>query len=271
MAGAFGSYIQNPANSLTTASVVSGEIASGSVSTFSLASGAVTATQMGSGSVASGSIASGSVSRFAMASGAVNSGQVSSGSVIGQAGGGAFNIGSGTITTNDLGSGSIVSGLIASGQVGTGHLSSGTQFNGPSFFYANCVENISGSVLAVAFTSGSFICVAQAGSGLRLPAVGVSNANVLSGNPVQVFYDGVLQTNFASGWSGQSPGLLGGNILFCGSGGLLITLSGANGGMKSGYAFQRIGIPFSGGLLIQPDTVLTSGPSATPFAAPALV
>ena len=45
----------------------------------------------------SGELSSGTVSRFHLASGAANSGHIASGSVLGSLGGGAFNIASGTI------------------------------------------------------------------------------------------------------------------------------------------------------------------------------
>src|SRR5262249_26306396 len=146
--------------------IVSGNIASGQVGQFHLASGAVT----------SGAIASGQVSQFKLASGAVNSGQIASGAVIGAFGGGAPTLASGTIGPTDLGSGAVASGNTASGAVIT---------------YARdvitdlfmCSETISGVRSVTIDPAGSGqIRIAMAAVSGRMPAIGVVFENNLSGS-----------------------------------------------------------------------------------------
>lgn len=141
--------------------VVSGSFASGQVSVFALANA----------SVQSGTIASGSVARFHLASGAVNSGQLASGVVLGQAGGGAFNIASGTISNLDIGSGAITSGLISSGQVSTNHLASGS---------VQRFQLGSGSVNSGHLASGSI--AGQAGGGVSVASGSLGTFDLASGS-----------------------------------------------------------------------------------------
>lgn len=58
------------------------------------------------------------------------SGMVASGAIMGQPGGGNYNIASGTIGSNELASGSVLSGTIASGSIGINHFQSGLQISG---------------------------------------------------------------------------------------------------------------------------------------------
>lgn len=193
---------------------------------------------------------------------AAQSGDVASGAITGQAGGGYFCVASGTLTTNDLGSGAIVSGLIASGQLGRFHFASGTVID-----LFPCGQSVSG-VIAVAWGSGGcFVVPAERQSGLRLPAVGVAIAAAVSGALIQVVRRGLVTTAvsgvIASGFYGQ--------LLYVGSGGLILNQSGFHAGASSGGGpnpsvatisgclVQRIGTSVSGGIDVCPDTNVTSG------------
>jgi hypothetical protein len=197
--------------------------------------------------------------------------------VLGQAGGGPFNIASGTIGKNDLSSGIITSGnLIGSGAIlgslggGTFHIASGTV--GPNdlgsgifqFFLAQAGELISG-FQAVCVTSGnnsSGLCIvnANAGSGLRLPAVGVVTGNFASGAAnIQVIYGGVVTPS--SGMLAANASGFAGRNLYAGSGGQIVTQSG----LTSGMGWQRMGVVigygFSGlAMEVRPEWQVTSGP-----------
>jgi hypothetical protein len=214
------------------------------------------------GAVVSGELASGIVSRFQLASGAVNSGHVGSGAVAGQLGPGAFNIlsgtiaafdlGSGIITNSYIGSGAITSGKIASGSIGFNHFTSGLLRG----FVLPCVEAISG-LRAVCITSGNVLANAMAGSGLRLPVVGIVTSGFVSGDTVQVYNKGVLTVGGTLDltWSGQV-----GKTLICGSAGVIIATSLA----ASGQSWNRLGVSLSGGMIINIDPQLTSGAISTP-------
>lgn len=70
-------------------------------------------------------ISQGAVQSGAIGPNSIVSGQVASGAIMGQAGGGPFNIASGTINSFDIGSGGVRSGNIASGSIGQFALASG--------------------------------------------------------------------------------------------------------------------------------------------------
>jgi hypothetical protein len=230
--------------------------------------------------VYSGSVASGNIGWPHLSVDAVRSGHIGSGAVLGQAGGGSFSIASGTIGTNNIGSGAIVSGLIASGQVGTNHLSSGCVVSGriasgqigTNHFTSgaiitygradvenaiNCQEPVSG-LNAVCVTMSSTIALAMAGSGLRLPAVGVVFTNVASGSAVTVILGGKYVPTTA-GWAATWSGFTG-KPLYVGSGGIVVTQSG----LLSGMGVQRLGVAVSGGIIVNPDVSITSGVVASP-------
>lgn len=244
-------YLQ-PNGALPTSVVVSGGVASGSVASGSvhgffgpvrnIASGTVGVFDFGSGAVVAGSVGSG----------AVVSGNIASGQL------GSFHIASGRLTGFELGSGSIVSGRIASGQLGYGHLASGANaFTNSDLF--NTVELISGFA-AVCLTSGNVIALAQAGSGLCLPAIGVVKDNFVSGALATVFYAGQINAPATAGalWSGQA-----GRPVYVGSGGAVQ----AGGLMVSGQGWQRMGIAVSGGVIVNVNAAITSGALTTPAGA----
>jgi hypothetical protein len=139
--------------------ISSGEIASGSIGQFSLASGAVNSGHIGNAAVVSGSIASGQIGSAHIASGGVLSGNIASGQI------GAFHLASGVLAGATLGSGQVTSGTIASGQVGQFHLSSGA---------VN-----SGHIGNNAVVSGS-IASGQIGS-FHIASGGVQSGNIASG------------------------------------------------------------------------------------------
>jgi hypothetical protein len=104
-----GYFLRGDANGvLSWATAGGGSVNSGSITQFSLASGAVNSGHIGNNAVVSGSVASGQVSRFHIANQSIFSGHISSSEV------GAIH----------LASGAVVSGSIASGQVGNNHLTS---------------------------------------------------------------------------------------------------------------------------------------------------
>jgi len=123
--------------------VFSGNINSGQVGYYHLASGVISTATLGSGQVTSGVIASGSVGQFALSSGAVNSGQIGNGAVvsgsIASGSVGQYAIASGSITAEHIASGAVInadvadnavtSGKIASGTIGSLHISSGGVIN----------------------------------------------------------------------------------------------------------------------------------------------
>jgi hypothetical protein len=126
--------------------------------------------------------------------------------------------------------------------------------NRPIFDYFVFQEQCSG-IKAVCITSGSRISRAQCGSGLRLPAIGVTSGNVASGAIGRVYYYGYVgltqSGQIASGFQGQP--------LYVGSGGIIVNQSGRNiGGVLnapflSGNMQQQIGIAMSGGLFVMPS------------------
>ena len=161
-------------------------------------------------------------------------------------------IASGQIGLNHLAAGAVQSGNIGSGQVGPAHLASG-QYR---FFLLPTVEAVSG-LKAVCIASGNFIALAMAGSGLRLPTVGVIMSNYASGALAQVITAGVLPVTSGMDqyYSGQD-----GRLVYAGSGGGVQAI----GGMVSGQAWQRLGTGYSGSMLVEISTTLTSGANATP-------
>lgn len=106
------------------ASVQSGQIASGSIGAIHIQVGG-----LGSGAIASGSLGqfvlgSGAVTNTALGNNAVSSGNISSGSI------GQFAFGSGAVTGVALASGAVQSGNIASGSIGSFHISNGGVLSG---------------------------------------------------------------------------------------------------------------------------------------------
>ena len=252
---------------LANGSVKSGTIAAAVIGTPHIANNAITNALMASGAVTSGNIASGqiglfhmasgfagwsggggagltsgSVSQFFMASGAVNSGHVSSGAVLGSLGGGAFTIASGTIGTNDIGNGQILSGNIGSGQIGNFHLSIT-----PQICFHTTEEPISG-FRAVCMSQSGNLRVAMASVSGRMPAIGFTTTNVLSGASMAVIVAGKFQ--LSSGMADYS-GFLGAPV-YIGRSGQFVTASGSfnSGGFASGDWIQEIGVPYNSGGLI---------------------
>lgn len=252
----------------------------------SLGGGGVLSGNLGSGSVPNDALASGVVTWDKLGSGSVRTSHMGSGSVLGQLGA-TPHIASGTLAGFELGSGSILSGRIASGQIGFGHLANGSVQSGSvasgvlarmhmasgcvvDFFV--CEQAISG-IRAVAWGSGGCsIVLAERHSGLRLPAFGIAAGNYVSGDSVPVVTAGFVGCTFSGGVaSGQF-----GRLLYVGSGGLLVNLSGymegassgtgpnpvANTGEISGCLVQPVAVSVSGGVYVRigdPRSGLLSG------------
>lgn len=256
-------------------------IASGQIFNNNIASGVVTFSNLGSGCVTSGKIASGQVGEYHLGSGCVRSSAIASGQVGGIhlasgvftsgilasgtiswvhiASGGLLsgNIASGQITAAHIGSGQIGSGNIGSGQIDTVHLNeNATALNAYRLLTSvyNAGELISG-IKAVCMGSGGVILRAERASGLRLPAIGVTMSGALSGNACAVVSYGRI-FNSASGMVASG---FEGNLIYVGSGGHLVNLSGFMGGSASGAPFlsgnmmQSIGVSVSGGVFVMPN------------------
>ena len=266
-------------NDLGSGAITSGLISSGVIGRFHVASGQFAGFELGSGAIVSGRIASGVVGYGHLADNSVQSGKVTSGTVIGSLGGGPFMIASGTVGPNDLASGSVISGNIASGVVGFGHLAnasvrSGTIASGIIFDFhftsgakisrANQVideytteETVSG-FKAVSVNSGNNIVLAMAGSGLRLPVVGIVASNYASGQLAVLTLLGKAMcpvVDLDASWSGKA-----GQHLYCGSGGHIL----AQSLLVSGQGWQKLGVAVSGGMIVNIDLTILSGGYTTP-------
>jgi hypothetical protein len=157
----------------------------------------------------------------------------------------------------------VTSSMVASGQIDPSinfAQTAGLNTNQPLFDFFVFQEQCSG-IKAVCIASGSRIVRAQRASGLRLPAIGVTNGNVSSGSVGLVYYlGGVGRTTTLAQNSGLNNGISGfqGLPLYVGSGGNIINLSGMLG-TSSGAAFlsgdmqQQIGIAISGGIFVMPS------------------
>lgn len=230
------------------------QVASGSVGVFDFGSGAVTAGNIGSGSVVSGNIASGQVGTMHIASGGVQSGNIASGQI------GSFAIASGGVLSGNIASGSIGQFHHSSGCVVSGHINSGNVIT----YARNILEDtklagqaISGVLAVTLGSGGQYVVPAERQSGLRMPALGVSVTNAVSGAAVTFVLEGFVPA--AS--SGTIASGAGGG-LFVGSGGLIVNLSGFMGGGSSGPGvgsfsgsiIQGVGFAVSGGIYVLIDT-----------------
>jgi len=115
------------------------------------------------------------------------------------------------------------------------------------------------SVVCIATSGGDTInigiALAQNGSGLRLPAVGIIiSGNIGANQGTEIITNGYIRdtVGFSSAWSvsGQA-----GRPLYVGSGGRVVLQSD----LISGNAWQRIGTAISGGMLVNISPVVTSG------------
>jgi hypothetical protein len=111
-------------------------------------------------------------------------------------------------------------------------------------------ETISGNA-AIMIESGGRLVVAQAGSNLRMPAIGVSVANGLSGTVVNYVTIGRLQVQ--SGMDVLYSGRVGAPLYVATAGNITATKP-----LATSIA-QRIGIAASGGMYVFPDLTLQSG------------
>lgn len=180
------------------------QIASGTVGSFDLGSGAITAGSVGSGAVLSGNLASGQVGINHLASGSVRSGAVASGQI------GQFHIASGSVTSGRLGAtgtpdgtkflrddfawtalpDQLVSGSVTSGDVGNAAVVSGSIASG----------SIGSVHIADAAIGSSDIASGQIGQS-HLAAGAVGNVQLLSGivDSTKLGNGAVLSGHIASG------------------------------------------------------------------------
>ena len=179
------------------------------------------------------------------------------------------NIGDRQINSGHFSSNFIVtSSMVASGQIDPSvdfAETAGLNTNQPLCDLFVFQEQCSG-IKAVCIASGSRIVRAQRASGLRLPAIGVTNGNVSSGSTGLVYYlGGVGRTGTLAQNSGLNNGISGfqGQPLYVGSGGNIVNQSGFwVGGVQqppflSGNMQQQIGIAISGGIFVMPSPRIT--------------
>jgi hypothetical protein len=109
----------------------------------------------------------------------------------------------------------------------------------------------------VCMLSGNVVGLAMAGSGLRMPAIGIVPANTAQSAVAKVYALGEhrVTSGLDALWSGMA-----GKTLFAGSGGAICTFSG----LLSGMSYQRIAVATSGGLYLGVSFNVTSGAVATP-------
>lgn len=181
-------------NDIGSGAIVSGLIASGQIGTNHIASGRLTGFELGSGAIVSGRIASGQVGFGHLANASVQSGTLASGNV----------------STLHVASGGLLSGAIGSGQVSTTHFASGSVIDAAEWLQDDnftAGEILSGATIAtaVAFTQSGILQTAMASVSGRMPAVGIITANVASGATVTMYRGGRLfAAAFAfSGWMNQ--------------------------------------------------------------------
>lgn len=209
-----------------------------------------------SGSVSSGDIAPLSVVSGTMGSGAAW-GRLGPSFVIASGTIGSLDLGSGIITNLYLGSGAVQSGAYASGSISQFKIASGSIFSGliasgatQLFDALQTVEAVN-AMQAICITSGNRLAQAMAGSGLRMPAIGIVTVSGASGDTLVYNSDGrYMHPGGGANWSGQA-----GKLLYVGSGGEIV----AQGLLVSGQSWQRFGVAVSGGIIVQPSLTITSG------------
>jgi hypothetical protein len=165
---------------------------------------------------------------------------------------------SGDIANAAVTSGSFASGVISrfalsSGAVNSGHVGSGlavTYSRNVMDDTLSTAETVSGN-FPVAIESGGRAVVAQAASGLRMPAIGIAATNALSGESLNYVTFGRLQL------------LSGMDILFSGQAGRPVYVAAAGGltatkPLATSLA-QRVGIAVSGGVMVNPSIITQSG------------
>lgn len=116
-------------------------------------------------------------------------------------------------------------------------------------------EAVSG-VRAVQIGPSGALRIAMAGVSGRMPAIGISLGNALSGQGLTYVQYGSFQA-----WSGLL-GLAPGRVVWVGRSGHLAHLSGSwlSGGLTSGCLWQRVGVAVnSGGLRVHVDLAVFSG------------
>ena len=217
--------------------IFSGNVNSGVIGTFHLASGVLSTATLGSGQVTSGVIASGTVNQFALSSGAVNSGH----------------IGNAAVVSGSIASGSISKFQIASGQVVKG-LAQGTSItitaDANDVFTINAVVSGGMAPLIVSsglsFSSGSYFDGTQYGAIIGINSGGITsqliaNNAIVSGKiasgSIGVFQlaSGVIST--ATLGSGQvTSGVIGNAAVVSGSiaSGIVGSVHLADGAVQSG-------------------------------------
>jgi hypothetical protein len=177
----------------------------------------------------------------------VVSGNVASGALNGAIGGANDSIASGSVGSTNIGSGQIQNVNLASGTIARAANYAGVFFSGLWGFPLITEETISGA-RAVHVTQSGTLRVAMASVSGRMPAVGISFDNVLSGIPAIVYTQGAFQ--FTSGMNDFSGYL--GKALFVGRSGQIVAQSGNwnSGGLNAASGqdlIQRVGLIINSG------------------------
>ena len=248
--------------------VYSGDIGSGAVmgraggGEFMVASGSITTNDLGSGAIVSGLLGSGVIGRFHVASGQFAGFELGSGAIV------SGRIASGQIGYGHFADNSVQSGTVASGALATYHYASGTtvraaQFVSPVYSGTSwtvlTTETISG-LRCVALNQSGLAQIAMAAVSGRMPSVGLCIDDVLSGIAINIYTDGVVAPT-----SGLFNGLGHfGQPVWVGRSGHPCPISGSfcSGGWASGDIGQRVGTTMaidSGGILLRMQTVTWSG------------
>jgi hypothetical protein len=225
-----------------------------------IAAGAVTSTKLGDGAVISAKVASGAIGGAHIAAGAMLSANYGktiagahvvddslisanykSGSI-----GGAHIASEGVLNTN-IGSGAVTSGKIASGQIGSNHLASGlsvsaSQYELDTTWKAGAaIEQYS----AVCLKSGvdGWLEQADAFDPTHMPAIGVLNAAVSSGDATELYLVGRCSWSTTFDAKAGAP-------LFVGSGGIIRSTPGTASGITQQVIATAMGSSF---IMVRPD------------------
>lgn len=185
-----------------TGTIASGTLASGSIGNAQVASGGFGSGAIGSGQLgwthlSSGAVRSGHIGDAAVVSGSIASGSIASGHI---ASGFIFflqtGLASGSVTSGEIGDNAVTSGNIASGQISTNHFSSGAIVNVAGVVADD--DGITGETISggrcVAYDASGALIIAMAGDPTRMPAMGVSIDNALSGQPLRHYMWGEIDS-----------------------------------------------------------------------------
>ncbi len=240
--------------------IYSGNIGSGQIGRFHIASGQLAGFELGSGAIVSGRVASGQIGNFHLSSGSVTSGRL-----------GVTETPDGTKFLRDDFSWRAAGALLTSGAINQDELASGliirdvaTIVSGYNPLISGMSEESISGVRAVCVSQSGNIRIAMASVSGRMPAIGVVVDNTASGIQANVHQFGVFAA--ASGMFEFSG--YGAQLLYVGRSGQVVTQSGSwnSGGLLSGDVIQPVGLvlqTFSGAG--QPQVPMLAVAAMLPF------